>query len=214
VQVGKPFQKTPVFRDEMKYLVFNPTWTVPFSIATRDLLPQIQANPGILSTRGFDVRDSSGRNVDPANVDWSALSRRRFPYTLVQRPGPNNALGRVKFMFPNEHAVYLHDTPSKHLFDRAGRAFSAGCIRVEHPFELAEILLGPDGWNQKRFEDVLATGKETTVFLSKPLPVLLLYWTAQVSADGEVLFLPDIYERDDAIADALDAPFSLDSPAE
>ena len=214
VQVGKPFQKTPVFRDEMKYLVFNPTWTVPFSIATRDLLPQIQANPGILSTRGFDVRDSSGRNVDPANVDWSALSRRRFPYTLVQRPGPNNALGRVKFMFPNEHAVYLHDTPSKHLFDRAGRAFSAGCIRVEHPFELAEILLGPDGWNQKRFEDVLATGKETTVFLSKPLPVLLLYWTAQVGADGEILFLPDIYERDDAIADALDAPFSLDSPAE
>lgn len=214
VQVGKPFQKTPVFRDEMKYLVFNPTWTVPFSIATRDLLPQIQANPGILSARGFDVRDSSGRNVDPATVEWSALSRRRFPYTLVQRPGPNNALGRLKFMFPNEHAVYLHDTPSKHLFDRAGRAFSAGCIRVEHPFELAEILLGPDGWNQKRFEDVLATGKETTVFLSKPLPVLLLYWTAQVSADGEILFLPDIYERDDAIADALDAPFSLDSPAE
>jgi len=212
-QVGKPFQKTPVFRDELRYLVFNPTWTVPFSIATRDLLPQIQADPGILATRGFDVRGRNGQIVDAATVDWSALSRRNFPYTLVQRPGPNNALGRVKFMFPNEHAVYLHDTPSKYLFDRAGRAFSAGCIRVEHPFELAEILLGPDGWNQQRFADVIATGRETTVFLSDPWPILILYWTAQVTADGDVLFLPDIYDRDPAIAKGLEAPFSLDSPA-
>lgn len=212
-QVGKPFQKTPIFRDELKYLVFNPTWTVPFSIATRDLLPQIQADPSILASRGFDIRGRNGQVVDAATVDWSALSRRNFGYTLVQRPGPNNALGRVKFMFPNEHAVYLHDTPSKYLFDRAGRAFSAGCIRVEHPFELAEILLGPDGWNQQRFADVLASGRETTVFLSNPLPILILYWTAQVTADGDVLFLPDIYDRDPAVARGLEAPFSLDSPA-
>jgi murein L,D-transpeptidase YcbB/YkuD len=210
--VGKPFRKTPVFRDEMKYLVFNPTWTVPYSIATQDLLPQIKAEPAFFEKRGFDVRDREGRVIDPSTVDWSQLSRSRFPYTLVQRPGPNNALGLVKFMFPNEHAVYLHDTPSKALFEKADRAFSAGCIRVDKPFELAEVLLGRDGWTQQRFREVLGTAKEQTVFLSKPIPVMLLYWTAQVSPDGTVYFFRDIYDRDHAIADALDEPFRLDPP--
>lgn len=212
-QVGKTYRKTPIFRDEMKYLVFNPTWTVPYSIATRDLLPQIQADPGFFEQRGFDVRDRDGQAIEPSQVAWDSLSRGSFPYTLVQRPGPANALGRVKFMFPNEHAVYLHDTPSKSLFERADRAFSAGCIRVEHPFELAELLLGRDGWTQQRFGNVLETGKEQTVFLSQPVPVLLLYWTAQVSPDGVVHFYRDIYERDQAIAEALDEPFQLDAPA-
>jgi murein L,D-transpeptidase YcbB/YkuD len=213
VQVGKTYRKTPVFRDEMKYLVFNPTWTVPYSIATRDLLPQIKNDPGFFENRGFDLRDRAGRLVEPATVDWSQVATGRFPYTLVQRPGPANALGRVKFMFPNEHAVYLHDTPSKYLFDRADRTFSSGCIRVENPFELAEILLGPDGWTQEKFQQVLATGKERTVFLSEPIPVLLLYWTAQAGPDGTVSFFPDVYERDGAILKALDAPFALDLPA-
>ena len=116
-------------------------------------------------------------------------------------------------MFPNEFAVYLHDTPSKYLFNRADRTFSAGCIRVENPFELAEILLGPDGWTQEKFRQVLDTGKERTVFLSRPIPVLLLYWTAQASPDGTVSFFRDVYERDAAILKALDAPFALDLPA-
>ena len=213
VQVGKTYRKTPVFRDEMKYLVFNPTWTVPYSIATRDLLPQIKDDPGFFENRGFDLRDRAGQLVAPASVEWSEVTTGRFPYTLVQRPGPANALGRVKFMFPNEHAVYLHDTPSRYLFDRADRTFSSGCIRVENPFELAEILLGSDGWTQEKFQQVLETGKERTVFLSEPIPVLLLYWTAQASPDGTVSFFPDVYERDAAIVEALGEPFVLDLPA-
>jgi murein L,D-transpeptidase YcbB/YkuD len=212
VQVGRTYRKSPVFRDEMKYLVFNPTWTVPYSIATRDLLPQIKGNPGFFEDRGFDLRDRAGKRVEPASVDWSQVTPGRFPYTLVQRPGPANAMGLVKFMFPNEYAVYLHDTPSRYLFDRADRTFSAGCIRVENPFELAEMLLGPDDWNQEKLRQVLDTGKERTVFLSNPIPVLLLYWTAQPDPDGTVSFFRDVYERDAAILKALDAPFALDLP--
>jgi murein L,D-transpeptidase YcbB/YkuD len=212
VQVGKPFHKTPVFRDEMKYVVFNPTWTVPYSIATRDILPNIQADPDYVARRNFDIKDRNGDLVDPKSIDWSKLSRGNFPFTLVQRPGPDNALGRVKFMFPNEHAVYLHDTPSKYLFGRAERAFSAGCIRVEKPFDFAEVLMGRDGWTQERFQEVLDSGEIKTVFLSKPIPVLLLYWTAEVHTDGSVYFYQDIYDRDQSVADGLDAGFVLDPP--
>lgn len=212
VQVGKPFHQSPVFRDEMKYVVFNPTWTVPYSIATREMLPQIQSNPDYFAKRDFDIKDRNGKIVDPNSIDWSSLSRGNFPYTLVQRPGPNNALGRVKFMFPNEHAVYLHDTPSKYLFGRAERAFSHGCIRTENPFDFAEVLLGRDGWTQERFKKLLDSGETKTVFLSKPLPVLLLYWTAEVRQDGIVHFYRDIYERDQAVAEGLDARFTLDPP--
>jgi murein L,D-transpeptidase YcbB/YkuD len=212
VQVGRPYRKSPVFRDDIKYLVFNPTWTVPYSIATRDLLPQIQSDPGFFEDRGFDLRDRNGQLVEPSSVNWTQVAVGRFPFTLVQRPGPANALGRVKFMFPNEHAVYLHDTPSKYLFDRADRTFSSGCIRVENPFELAEVLLGTDGWNQDRLRQVLDTGKERTVFLSEPVPILLLYWTAQAGPDRTVSFFRDVYERDAAIIEALDQPFALDPP--
>jgi murein L,D-transpeptidase YcbB/YkuD len=212
VQVGRTYRRSPVFRDAMKYLVFNPTWTVPYSIATRDLLPQIKQDPGFFETRGFDLRNRNGEAVDPSSVNWGGVAPGRFPYTLVQRPGPANAMGLVKFMFPNQYAVYLHDTPSRYLFDRADRTFSSGCIRVENPFELAEILLGKDGWTQERFRQVLDTGKEQTVFLSEPVPVLLLYWTAQVSPDGTVSFFRDVYERDAAILKALDAPFALGLP--
>jgi murein L,D-transpeptidase YcbB/YkuD len=211
-QVGRPYRKSPVFRDEMKYLVLNPTWTAPYSIATRDLLPQIKQDPEFFETRGFDLLDRNGNRVNPSSVDWSGVTTNSFPYTLVQRPGPANAMGRVKFMFPNPHAVYLHDTPSRYLFDRADRTFSSGCIRIENPFELAEILLGPDGWDQERFSDVLDTKKERTVFLSQPVPVLLLYWTAQASPDGTVSFFPDVYQRDAAIDRALDEPFTLKLP--
>ena len=209
VQVGRLYRQTPVFRDEMKYLVFNPTWTVPYSIATRDILPQVQGDASYLVNRGFTVADRTGRIVDPASVDWSRLSRGNFPYTLVQGPGPTNALGRVKFMFPNEHAVYLHDTPNQALFERADRSFSSGCIRVEHPFELAERLLGPD-WSQQRIRRVVDSGETTTVSLAEPLPVLLLYWTAEVRTDGTVAFYEDVYGRDRAVSAALDAPFKIE----
>lgn len=211
VQVGKTYHQSPVFRDEMKYLVFNPTWTVPYSIASKEMLPNIQADPEYFQKRDFDVKDRSGELIDPATIDWSSVTRRNFGYTLVQRPGPNNALGRVKFMFPNKHAVYLHDTPSKYLFGQAERTFSHGCIRVENPYEFAELLLGPD-WDQDKIAATLDSKTIKTVSLPKPLPVLLLYWTAVVNQDGEVYFYNDVYQRDQKIADALDEPFTIELP--
>ena len=211
VQVGTTYHQSPVFRDEMKYVVFNPTWTVPYSIASKEMLPHLQSDPEYYLKRDFDLKDRGGNLIDPTTVDWSSVSRHNFSYTLVQRPGPSNALGRVKFMFPNKHAVYLHDTPSKYLFGQAERAFSHGCIRVEHPYEFAELLLGP-GWDQDKIAATLDSKETKTVLLPKPLPVLLMYWTAIVSQDGEVFFYNDVYERDQNIADALDEPFRIELP--
>jgi murein L,D-transpeptidase YcbB/YkuD len=174
------------------------------------MLPAISAQPGWFETRDFEVQDRAGASVDPSMVDWSSVTRRNFDYVFVQRPGPNNALGQVKFIFPNEHAVYLHDTPARELFGSAERAFSHGCIRVENPIDLAEILLGPNGWDRKRIDAAVASGKTTTVFLTKPQPVLLLYWTANVDPDGIVHFFRDVYQRDPPIARALDGPFHIE----
>ena len=212
VQVGAAYHQSPVFRDEMKYLVFNPTWTVPYSIASKEILPAIKRDPEYFEKRDFDVKDRTGEIIDPATVDWSSVTRRSFGYTLVQRPGPSNALGRVKFMFPNKYAVYLHDTPSKYLFGKAERAFSHGCIRVENPYDFAEQLLGP-GWDQNKIAATLDSKETKTVMLPKPLPVLLMYWTTVVDREGEVYFYNDVYERDRNVAAALDEPFSIDLPA-
>ena len=209
VQVGRTYHQTPVFRDEMTYVVFNPTWTVPYSIATKEMLPKIKQDPDYFNKRDFDVKNRSGELVDPNSVDWSQVTRGNFGYTFIQRPGPRNALGRVKFIFPNQHSVYLHDTPSKYLFGQDSRAFSHGCIRVENPFDFAEVLLGPDGWDRMRIDALIESRETKTEFLSDPLPVLLLYWTADVGADGVVHFYEDVYERDQRLLDALNTPFDL-----
>jgi murein L,D-transpeptidase YcbB/YkuD len=187
----------------MTYLVVNPTWTVPPTIFRNDILPAVRRDLGYLASRNIDAFDSSGAMVDPATANWSG---RNPPYRLVQRPGPDNALGRIKFMFPNEHSVYLHDTPSRDLFDRDSRAFSSGCIRVENPFELAGQLLG-SARARERLEALVARGKTQTVFLDKPMTVMLLYWTAEVDAAGRVSFFPDVYQRDAAVITALAEPF-------
>ncbi|HSC14388.1 MAG TPA: L,D-transpeptidase family protein [Gammaproteobacteria bacterium] len=202
VQVGQPFRQTPIFRAEMTYLVVNPTWTVPPTIFRNDILPAVRRNPAYLASRHIDVFDARGAPVDPATADWSG---RNPPYQLVQRPGPDNALGRIKFMFPNEHAVYLHDTPSRDLFSRDSRAFSSGCIRVENPLQLAEQLLGERG--RARLEARIASGRTETLFLENPMTVMLLYWTAEVDAAGRVSFFPDVYQRDPAVIAALAQPF-------
>jgi murein L,D-transpeptidase YcbB/YkuD len=188
----------------MTYLVVNPTWTVPPTILRNDILPQVRRDPGYLATRNIELRDQDNRIVDPATVNWS---NRSFPYRFVQRPGEDNALGREKFMFPNEHAVYLHDTPSRDLFERDSRAFSSGCIRVENPFELADQLLG-SARARSRLETSVASGRTETVFLDKPMTVMLLYWTVEPDAEGRVTFLPDVYERDAEVIAALAEPFS------
>lgn len=212
VQVGKTFHQTPVFRDEMTYVVMNPTWTVPYSIASKEMLPRIQRDPDYFKTRTFDVRNRAGENIDPQTIDWSKYSRRNLPYTFVQRPGPRNALGRIKFIFPNQYSVYLHDTPSKTLFGRSERAFSHGCIRTQNPFDLAELLLQPKGWNRERIDAQIESLETKTVHLAEPLPVLLLYWTADIGPNGERHFYKDVYERDQKVLAALDAPFALELP--
>lgn len=208
VIVGKPYRHTPVFSGEMRYLVFNPSWHVPYSIAVRDKLPLIRKDPGFLRNQGIGVFTSRGKElqgVDPGEVDWRKVTAANFNFKLIQLPGPNNALGRVKFMFPNRFNVYLHDTPSRELFGKTTRNFSSGCVRLERPLELAELVLkGQDGWDRGRIDAVLATGKETTVNLDHPLPVHLLYWTVFVSADGKVCFREDIYGRDRRLEKALD----------
>jgi len=212
VQVGKTYHQTPVFRDEMAYVVMNPTWTVPYSIASKEMLPRIQSDPDYFKTRTFDVRNRAGENVDPETIDWSKHSRRNLPYTFVQRPGPRNALGRIKFIFPNQYSVYLHDTPSKSLFGRSERAFSHGCIRTQNPFDLAELLLRPKGWDRERIDAQIESQETKTVHLAEPLPVLLLYWTADIGPNGEQHFYKDVYERDERILAALNAPFELALP--
>ncbi len=207
-QVGRPYRRTPVFRDEIRYLVFNPTWTVPPGILRNDILPQLRRDPGMLQRRNMVVLDGKGRTVDPATVQWSRYPGRPFPYRIRQEPGPDNALGRIKFMFPNDHLVYLHDTPSKALFEPAERAFSSGCIRVQKPFELAELLLNdPVKWGARQIGDLVESKRTRTVNLPEPVPVLLLYWTVAVGEDGTVSFKPDLYERDGALLKALDAAF-------
>jgi murein L,D-transpeptidase YcbB/YkuD len=210
--VGRTYRKTPVFRSTMRYVVFNPDWTVPYSIATKDILPAVQNDPGYLAAGNYIVKDRNGEIVDPAGVDWGSLTPRNFPYTLVQQPGRNNALGEIKFMFPNEHAVYLHDTPSKGLFDRADRTFSSGCVRVENPFVFAELLLASNGLDAAGIEQLRLSRQTKTVFLEEPVPVLLLYWTAEVGYDGRIRFYDDVYDRDRDVLEALNSAYRVELP--
>lgn len=203
--VGLPYRQTPVFRADMRYLVFNPTWTVPPVILARDLLPELRRDPAALERRNMEVLDLEGRRVDPAEIDWAQARPGRFPYLLRQRPGPDNALGRVKFMYPNPWHVYMHDTPHRDLFGHTERTFSSGCVRLEQPLELAERLLAGTAWDRAAMAAVLAEGRPRTVHLPEPVPVLTIYATAVAEA-GRVLFLPDVYARDARILASLDAP--------
>jgi murein L,D-transpeptidase YcbB/YkuD len=209
VIVGRPYRETPIFRSTITYVVFNPTWTIPPGILVKDKLPVIRKDPGYLRRNNIRVIDSSGREVNPSSVNWSRYGAGRLPpYTLRQDPGDDNALGLVKIMFPNKYSVYLHDTPSKSLFDKDERTFSSGCIRVQKAFELAELVLDdPARWSQASIAEVVKAGTMKTVNLARPVPVLLLYWTAQPTADGQVLFRNDIYGRDPPTLAALDSGF-------
>ncbi|WP_297792490.1 L,D-transpeptidase family protein [uncultured Marinobacter sp.] len=199
VIVGRPYRQTPVFSDRIRYLVFNPTWTVPRTIMTEDQLPAIRRDPDYLQKMDFTVYRGWGADrvrVDPETVDWWLLSENNFPFQLVQEPGPHNALGRVKFMFPNKFDIYLHDTPARSLFSRSERTFSSGCIRVEDPFRLASLLLqGQNGWSRDHIDRVVNSRQQTTVYLKEPVPVHLEYWTTWVDEDGTLHYRNDIYER-------------------
>jgi murein L,D-transpeptidase YcbB/YkuD len=199
-----------VFRSAITYLVFNPTWTVPPGILAKDILPAQRRDPTTLARKGLEVLALDGRPVPADTIDWKDVSASRFPYLLRQGPGPTNPLGRVKFMFPNDHAVYLHDTPSRTLFDKGDRAFSSGCIRVEDPLRLAELLLEHQtGWARADIDRAVASGTTRSVTLARPVPVWLVYWTAWADADGRVEFRRDVYGQDAQVLDGLRAPFRL-----
>lgn len=201
--VGGPYTRTPVFRDTLRYLVVNPTWTVPRSI-NAEILGRLRRDPDYLRSQGFEILDASGTAVDPASIDFDAWTGASFPWVFRQGPGPTNALGRIKFMFPNAYRVYLHDSPSRELFAREERLFSHGCIRVQDPLRLAELLLEPQGGpDRAALEGLVASGETRTIPLERPLPVLLLYWTASTDLHGEVHFYPDVYERDPTLERAL-----------
>ncbi len=200
--VGKPRHATPLFSDTFEYAEINPTWGVPWSIATNEYLPRLRKNASALAGSGINVY-KNGRRVDPATINWNAVSKRKFGYQLRQKAGRKNALGAVKYMFPNKYNIYMHDTPSRHLFNKDQRAFSHGCIRVQDPFTFGEVLLAPSGHSRAKMEKLRTRGKTVRLKLTETVPVFLRYYTAFAGDDGELQFREDIYKQDKAILEAL-----------
>ena len=186
----------------MEFMVINPTWNVPRSIATKEYLPMMQNNANAASH--LELYDSRGRKVARSNINFANYTARSFPYAIKQPPSRRNALGLVKFMFPNKYNIYLHDTPAKNLFSRETRAYSHGCVRLNDPFDFAYALLAKQSRDPKgQFHRILDTGKETVVTLEKEVPVHIIYRTAFTDAKGKVHFRRDIYGRDAKIWRAL-----------
>ena len=201
VVVGQKTHQTPEFSDEIEHMVVNPSWNVPRSIAVNEIVPQLRRDPSYLDRNNMELVGGP----DPWFVDWNTVSAGNFPWRIKQRPGSGNALGRVKFMFPNDNAIYLHDTPSRHLFARDMRAYSHGCVRVEKPIEFAHILLsGQETDPAAAFEAWRASGRERWVQLDEHVPVHLGYRTAWVAPDGAPQFRDDIYGRDALVTAALE----------
>jgi murein L,D-transpeptidase YcbB/YkuD len=203
VIIGEEEDQTPEFRSELKSVVFNPTWSVPYSIASEEMLPRIVDDPGYFANNGYDVFDSDGKPVDPASVHWSNFSERNFPFRLVQRPGPKNQLGQIKFMMPNPYSICMHDTPARSLFANVNRALSHGCVRIDDPLKFAELVLESNGMTREDIEMQLQSGETRTLALAEPLPVYIVYWTAEAGDRGVVQFYQDIYKQDAGAIDAL-----------
>ena len=195
-------RQSPEFSDQMEFMVVNPSWFVPRSIAIGEYLPELQQDPYAVDY--LVITDRSGRRIDRASVDFSRYTAQSFPYAMRQPPSRSNALGLVKFMFPNKHNIYLHDTPAKKLFARETRAYSHGCIRLADPFEFAYALLAPQTSDPKGlFQSTLANGKETQINLKTPVPVHIIYRTAIADPKGHMQYRRDVYGRDALIWSAL-----------
>lgn len=202
VVVGAVATQTPEFSDEMEYVEINPTWTVPYSIASREMLPKLKRNPSAYAS-DFEVF-MNGKLTSWGAVNWNAYGPGNFPFTFRQKAGPKNALGKVKFILPNPYNIYLHDTPAKDKFLATTRAFSHGCIRLSQPMELAYRLVGDvAGWSKARIDAAFASGKTTRVNLPEHIPVHMIYATAFEGDGGSVEFRPDIYGRDRKLDAAL-----------
>jgi murein L,D-transpeptidase YcbB/YkuD len=207
VVVGKRYRRTPVFTAKMTYLVINPSWSIPDSIARKEILEKIKEDPHYLAEQNIKVfrgRGSHKEGIDPERIDWAEITPDSLIYKFRQEPGPLNPLGRIKFMLPNQFDVYLHDTPSRRLFSENVRTFSHGCTRIEKPIELAEyVLRDAPGWTRKKLLDAIEKGTEQKVRIPRPLNVYFLYLTAWVDQDGTIQFRNDIYGRDDRLDEAL-----------
>jgi murein L,D-transpeptidase YcbB/YkuD len=216
VVVGKELSRTPMFSDSITYLVFNPIWELPIEIAKNEVLPSIQKDPEYLAKNHLRLYQRHGRGsreVDPAKVDWQKITPEEFGFAVKQDPGPENSIGHVKFMCPNQFAVYLHDTPAGRLFTATQRDYSHGCVRVERPLDLALYLLrGKAGWDSARIAAAFDTLKNKVVKLPEPVPVHILYWTTWVDERGVAQFRRDVYAVDSLLSDAFSRARSLPAP--
>ena len=204
VIVGKVLHETPVFSDRMEYVVLAPYWNVPFSIIDNELRSKLVADPNYLDQLDMEVVKGYGKKataIDPASVDWANVTENTFKYTLRRRPGPKNDLGNVKFIFPNDNDIYLHDTPHDELFSQSSRSFSHGCVRLSEPIKLAAYLLRKQPeWDQQTILDSIATHREKYITLKEKLPVYLVYFTAWADANGHPHFRDDVYGLDKKLA--------------
>lgn len=206
VIVGKPATPTPTLRSRIKYFTLAPVWNVPYSIASQEMLPRLQDDPGFLAESNLAVFDGRGRRRNPWRIDWGEVTEQAFKYTIQQEAGPRNVLGNVVFHFPNPHLVYLHDTPERHLFAQADRALSHGCIRVERPRELAAWLLRREGNPTPLPAPAQARqGPPQDVLLRRPLPIFIRYATC-TAENGRLRFYQDIYGQDQVLREALYCP--------
>jgi len=208
--LGKEERETPIFSAEMRYFVVNPYWHIPSTILRKDILPKVREDIRYLKKeriRIFKQGDASGKNeINPATINWKNADTSVFPYLLRQDPGAKNALGRLKFIFPNPYDVYIHDTPSKYLFEKEERSFSSGCIRIEEPVKLANYLLENTGnrGDNTNVSDIMAREKNKTIPLSKPVKVYINYWTVFADDEGRGNFRDDVYGYDGELADILE----------
>ena len=223
--MGKTNKQTPVFSDEMEEIVFRPNWYVPNSIKTEEIAPYLRQGGGFFSS-GWDtsifqrqnlrIRGVSGRDIDPNTIDWGRTDIRR--YEVYQPPGPRNVLGMMKFRFPNTHDVYLHDTTQKHLFAKAVRTESHGCMRLQNPEQVATIILSRDqGWTAAQVAAAVGGMDDNKIVLNQHVPVYITYFTAMVDEDGAFSQLRDIYGHDRRITAALNGqavPYGLPGSAE
>lgn len=202
--VGKEYRETPVFNEQMSYIVFSPSWTVPPTILQEDVIPELLKGPEYMERKNMKLLRNDGSELAYTEIDWSKISKDYFPYIVRQNPGSGNALGRVKFMFPNTYNVYIHDTPSRGSFARDDRALSSGCVRVEKPYDLAVLLLSdaPE-WSPTVIHDAMQQDKEKTVRLKIPVDVMLIYLTAWTDGNDRIQFRKDVYQRDDLVLAAL-----------
>jgi len=207
VVVGKPFWNTPVFSDEIKYVILNPTWIIPMSIVRNEILPKVKESPEYLEDQGIRIINGwldDDEEIDPRTINWAEATAGNFKYKMRQSPGEYNPLGRIKFMLPNRFNIYLHDTPARGLFSRNNRAFSHGCIRIRHPVDLAEHLLRDDPeWTRENISTALDKGEEVRIDLKTPVSVHILYYTAWVDEAGMLHFRDDVYDRDERLYQAM-----------